>query len=108
MPYVGQLKKWSDIKYPADGLPGGVVLEVNGEPYVSVLRRGLSWLSPGAPNAYLIEAPDGTLTRVDLAPGSRIAGPAVIVEDETTTIVLSGYVARIDSLGYIVMTKEEA
>jgi hypothetical protein len=27
---VGQLKKWSDIKYPADGLPAGVVLDVNG------------------------------------------------------------------------------
>ena len=27
---VGQLKKWSDIKYPADGLPADVVLEVNG------------------------------------------------------------------------------
>jgi len=27
---VTQLKKWSDIKFPADGLPGDVVLEVNG------------------------------------------------------------------------------
>jgi N-methylhydantoinase A len=44
--------------------------------------------------------------RTDLVPGSRIPGPAVIVEDETTTIVLASYVARIDALGYIVMTKE--
>jgi hypothetical protein len=27
---VGQLKKWSDIKYPVDGLPSSVVLDVNG------------------------------------------------------------------------------
>jgi hypothetical protein len=27
---VGQLKKWSDIKYPADGLPPTIVLDVNG------------------------------------------------------------------------------
>ena len=46
--------------------------------------------------------------RTELVPGSRISGPAVIIEDETTTIVLAGYIARIDSLGYIVMTKEEA
>ena len=46
--------------------------------------------------------------RADLTPGSRIPGPAVIVEDETTTIVLAAYVARIDALGYIVMTKEKA
>ncbi len=44
--------------------------------------------------------------RTDLVPGSRIPGPAIIVEDETTTIVLASYVARIDALGYIVMTKE--
>lgn len=28
---VTQLKKWSDIKFPADGLPDGIVLEVNGK-----------------------------------------------------------------------------
>ena len=46
--------------------------------------------------------------RAELVPGSRISGPAVIIEDETTTIVPAGYIARINSLGYIVMTKEEA
>ncbi len=46
-------------------------------------------------------------TRAELAPGSRIPGPAVIVEDETTTIVHAAFVARIDALGYIVMTKEK-
>ncbi|MCB9869806.1 MAG: hypothetical protein H6837_08105 [Planctomycetes bacterium] len=27
---IGQLKKWTDIKFPADGLPPGVALDVNG------------------------------------------------------------------------------
>lgn len=41
-----------------------------------------------------------------LAPGAEIAGPAVIAEDETTTIVLAGFTARINALGYIVMRWE--
>ena len=62
----------------------------------------------------VFDAAEETMQRIDvharteLVPGSRISGPAVIIEDETTTIVLSGYVARINSLGYIIMTKEEA
>ena len=62
----------------------------------------------------MFDAGDETMRRVavhartDLAPGSRVPGPAVITENETTTIVLAGYVARIDALGYIVMTKKEA
>jgi hypothetical protein len=32
---VTQLKKWSDIKFPADGLPGDVVLEVNGRRWMT-------------------------------------------------------------------------
>ena len=62
----------------------------------------------------VFDAADETMRRVavhartELVPGSHIPGPAVIIEDETTTIVLAGYVARIDALGYIVMTKEKA
>ncbi len=41
--------------------------------------------------------------RAALAPGSLIAGPAVIAEDETTTIVLQSHTARIDALGNIVI-----
>ncbi len=43
--------------------------------------------------------------RSDLKPGAMIVGPAIISEDETTSVVLAGYVARINGLGYIVMTK---
>ena len=43
--------------------------------------------------------------RGDLAPGAAIPGPAVIAEDETTTVVMSGFVARINALGYIMITR---
>jgi len=44
--------------------------------------------------------------RKDLRPGMMINGPAIISEDETTTVVTKGYVARINGLGYIVISKE--
>ena len=45
--------------------------------------------------------------RDTLAPGDKIAGPAVIVEDGTGTIVLDGFTARINLPGHIVMRREE-
>ncbi|HUA53882.1 MAG TPA: hydantoinase/oxoprolinase family protein [Candidatus Sulfotelmatobacter sp.] len=44
--------------------------------------------------------------RFDLEPGAVVRGPAVIAEDETTTVVTPAFVARVNPLGYIVMTKE--
>jgi N-methylhydantoinase A len=42
--------------------------------------------------------------RRDLAPGAFISGPAVIVEDETSTVVSRLFEARIGALGYIELT----
>jgi N-methylhydantoinase A len=47
----------------------------------------------------------GQVRRADLRPGDRIAGPALIVEDETTTVVSPAFDAAIDAHGYIVMTR---
>ena len=44
--------------------------------------------------------------RSALAPGAVIGGPAIIAEDETTTIVLASFTARINALGYIVLKWE--
>ena len=44
--------------------------------------------------------------RRDLRPGMILKGPAIISEDETTSVVINGYVARINGLGYIVISKE--
>lgn len=43
--------------------------------------------------------------RFDLAPGAKVKGPAIIAEDETSTIVGANFTATINSLGYIVMEK---
>jgi N-methylhydantoinase A len=46
--------------------------------------------------------------RPDLVPGARISGPAVIAEDETSTVVSPRFDARIDRFGYIELTRNEA
>ncbi len=43
--------------------------------------------------------------REDLAPGMTIPGPALIVEDQTTTVVGSHFDAAINHLGYIVLNR---
>jgi N-methylhydantoinase A len=39
--------------------------------------------------------------RADLTPGTRVAGPAIIAEDDTSTIVSVRFDAQIDRFGYI-------
>jgi N-methylhydantoinase A len=39
--------------------------------------------------------------RFDLAAGATLKGPAIIAEHETSTLVASGFTARIDTVGYI-------
>jgi N-methylhydantoinase A len=46
--------------------------------------------------------------RSKLRPGALIRGPAVIVEDETSTVVSRLFDARIDSFGYIELTRRAA
>ncbi len=46
--------------------------------------------------------------RAELSPGDTLAGPALIVEDETTTVVSPPFDAHIDGHGYIVMTRRAA
>jgi N-methylhydantoinase A len=50
-------------------------------------------------------APWSVYDRVALAPGARVAGPAIIAEDETSTLVYPGWNAAIDVLGYIEMIR---
>jgi N-methylhydantoinase A len=46
--------------------------------------------------------------RPTLAPGVQIAGPAIIAENETSTLVTHGWNATVNSLGYIELTQETA
>jgi N-methylhydantoinase A len=45
--------------------------------------------------------------RDDLAPGARIKGPAVIAENDTSTVVGPSFDAQIDSFGYIELVRRE-
>jgi N-methylhydantoinase A len=45
--------------------------------------------------------------RGELKPGASIPGPAVIVEDETSTVVTRLFDARLDAFGYIELTRRE-
>ena len=46
--------------------------------------------------------------REQLTPGDRLDGPALITEDQTTTVVTSAYTAEIDARGYIVLTRKRS
>ena len=45
-------------------------------------------------------------SRRALTPGTKLIGPALIVEDETTTVVPPSFVAEINSGGHIILTRE--
>ena len=42
--------------------------------------------------------------RDDLAPGATLHGPALIVEDQTTTVVTSTFDVAVNPLGYLMLT----
>ena len=46
--------------------------------------------------------------RASLLPGARLSGPAVIAEDETSTLVGPGWTARVTALGYLDLRRETA
>ena len=53
------------------------------------------------------ECEAGVFDRSELAPGSQVAGPALIVEPQTTTLVGSGFEAEVDANGNIWLTRLE-
>jgi N-methylhydantoinase A len=46
--------------------------------------------------------------RPELAPGARIAGPAVIAENDTSTVVSPAFDAQVDKFGYIELIRRPA
>jgi N-methylhydantoinase A len=46
--------------------------------------------------------------RADLAPGARISGPAVIAENDTSTVVSPLFDASVDKFGYIELVRRES
>jgi N-methylhydantoinase A len=51
-------------------------------------------------------APWSVYDRGALAPGVHIIGPAIVAEDETSTLVCPGWSATVNGLGYIDLTRE--
>ena len=45
--------------------------------------------------------------RCDLRPGARIRGPAIIIEDETSTVVSPRFDAVVNGLGYIELIRNQ-
>ena len=45
--------------------------------------------------------------RADLTIGSHVPGPAIIAEDETTTIVPKSFAARLSPIGALLLEKVE-
>jgi N-methylhydantoinase A len=45
--------------------------------------------------------------RAAMAPGCEVAGPCIIVEDETSTLVGPAWLCRMDGLGYLELTRDQ-
>ncbi|MFQ6022081.1 MAG: hydantoinase/oxoprolinase family protein [Acidiferrobacterales bacterium] len=45
--------------------------------------------------------------RDDLGPGMHIKGPALVVEDETTTVVSPAFTLSVNTLGYLILERNE-
>ena len=50
-----------------------------------------------------VEAP--VYLREDLGPGATVTGPALISEDQTTTVVTSNFTASVDGRGYLILDR---
>ncbi len=49
----------------------------------------------------------GVYHRTDLAAGHRFRGPAIVAQDDTTTVVPPGFEVLVDRFGNLVITKTE-
>jgi N-methylhydantoinase A len=49
----------------------------------------------------------GLFRRRDLKPGSRFAGPAVIIQDDTTTWAPPGFTGRVDGYGNLILSRAQ-
>ena len=88
------------LRAPAEGRLAGESAEQPGEPKAASRRPVFD-----PDRGEFVDTP--IYWRPDLAPGAHITGPAVIAEDETSTVVSADFDARIDRFGYIELTRRE-
>ena len=97
-----EVMTWTLALGTTAGLPNQVVeLADTGTVVPTASRQVLDTRSGGFEDIAVIE-------RAELHPGQSIAGPVLIVEDETTTYVSARFQARINGSGYIVLSATEA
>jgi N-methylhydantoinase A/oxoprolinase/acetone carboxylase beta subunit len=51
-------------------------------------------------------SPWGIYDRTTLKPWTTITGPAIVTEDETSTLIGPGWRATVNGLGYLEMTRD--
>ena len=90
---------WTLSLATAQGLPGKAEAPPARDPAAAIGNRRLFDAVQGE------YADAAVYARTDLLPGASMAGPAVIVEDETSTLVPASFNARINGLGQIVLER---
>jgi N-methylhydantoinase A len=79
---------------PAADIPAQAIEEGDGDPRAAWLRDHEVWVDGGMRQGAIYD-------RAKLRAGDRIAGPAVIVEMDSTTLVLPDCAATVDRFGNI-------
>jgi N-methylhydantoinase A len=90
------------IAAPAEGALAAAAVETKSSAPKSRVRRPVFDPASGE----FLDVP--IYWRNDLAPGAQISGPAVIAEDDTSTVVSPLFDASIDRFGYIELTRRES
>ena len=86
------------LSAPAEGRLATPAQDQPSEPKARARRR---LFDPGSGN--FLDAP--VYRRSELAPGACVSGPAVIAEDDTSTVISPRFDARIDGFGYIELNR---
>jgi N-methylhydantoinase A len=79
------------LELPSHEIAGG-----NGDPIAAKLRDHEVWMDGGLKPAVIYD-------RAKLRAGDKIPGPAVVIEMDATTLILSGCVGTVDPFGNILI-----
>jgi N-methylhydantoinase A len=81
---------------PALDLEAARLPEGNGDPSAAKLRDHKLWMDGREQDAVIYD-------RSKLRAGDRIAGPAIVIEMDSTTLIESGHAATVDAVGNILI-----
>ena len=87
-------------------------LTVSGAVPKPALAEAAAAPGPAAPRGHATVFLDGASreaalhVRADLLPGQHFAGPAIVSQDDCTTVVPPGFAAEVDLRGNLILTRE--